>query len=122
MRWSPPHAARDPLAATHEWYALIEFAQFVDGIRVVEAEHGLGVRDRREAGGGTSTHPLRGRIGGDEVGMRGLEGGEFPHERVEFDVRDLGVVQDVVTLFVMTDQIAQLRDAIGGGHRSRETT
>src|SRR5262245_53741496 len=50
--------------------------------------------------------------------MLGFEALQLPHQRVELDVGDLGIVEDVVPLLVMANETAQLVDAIRWrGHR-----
>ena len=48
--------------------------------------------------------------------MRLLERAQLAHERVELGVGDLGIVVDVVALFVVADQLAKFADAFGGRH------
>jgi hypothetical protein len=50
------------------------------------------------------------------LGVRRLEIGQLAHEPIEFRVGDLGRVVDVVTLFVVTNEGPQPRDAFGDGH------
>ena len=66
-----------------------------------------------------------GRILGDEIRVLGLEPLELLHQGVEFGVRDLRVVQDVIALFVITDEQAELGNPVSRRHaryRSRERT
>ena len=51
---------------------------------------------------------LRRRIGGDEVRMLGLEALELVQQPIELFVGDLGIVVDVVALFVVADGVAEL--------------
>ena len=67
--------------------------------------------DRDEAFGGTSADALGRRIGGDQIGVIGLELFELVEQAVVFLVGNLGIVVDVVTLFVMTDRVTKLLDA-----------
>ena len=66
-----------------------------------------------------ATRPPTRRVGescGDEVWIFGLEALELPHQRIEFSVGDLRIVQDVVALFVMPDEYAELVDSFCGRH------
>jgi len=65
----------------------------------------LGKRRRADA--------LRGRIGRDELGMRGLERLQLGEEPVILGVGDLRRVLDVVKPVMALDRPAQLRDARG---------
>ena len=47
--------------------------------------------------------------------MLGLERLELVQQAIELLVGDLGVVVDVVALFVVADRVAQLADALFGG-------
>ncbi len=80
--------------------ALVERAQFLVVVGVVEAEHRHEVLDRVEAFDGTSGNALRRRIDGDEIGVVGLELLELVQQRVELRVGDLGIVVDVIALFM----------------------
>jgi len=62
------------------------------------------VRHGGEPLGRPAAHALRGRVGRHEVRVGLLERSELPHQRVELGVGDLGVVVDVVALFVVADQ------------------
>ena len=95
----------DPLTPREELLA---------GERVVEREHRLEVGDLRER----RRDPRRagtpgGRVGGDEIGVLGLEVAQLAHEIVVLGVADLGIVGAVVPLVVVADGLAQLRDPLG---------
>ena len=64
----------------------------------------------------TGRPPTRwvGESGVTSSGMLRLERLELVQQRVELVVGDLGIVVDVVALFVMPDRVAELRDAVGG--------
>ena len=68
---------------------------------------------------GLPGHALRRGIGGDEIGMGVFERLQLAHQRVELGVGDLGVVENVVPLFVMPNAIAQLLDLPGGDGQKR---
>ena len=103
-------------------HALVEGAQLLVAVDVVEAEQRREVLDRLEAVDRPAGHALRRRIGGDEIGMLSFELLELVQQTVEGFVGDLGAVVDVVLLFVMADRITKLTDALFGrllrGHRS----
>ena len=100
---------RAPAAPSRD--ALVEGAQLLLVVRVVEAEHRHEVLDRREALDRPPADALRRRIGGDEIRMLRLEPLELVQQPIELLVGDLGIVVDVVALFVMPDGIAQLARA-----------
>ncbi len=105
--------------------ALVERLQLVVAVGVVETEHRRDVLDRREAFNGTTGHTLGRRVGRDEIRMLGLETFQLVEQAVELFVGDVGVAVDVVALFVVADQVAELVDAPGRiplGHRSRDST
>ena len=98
--------------------ALVEGAQLVLVVGVVEAEHRRQVLDGREAFDRPSRDALRRRIGRDEIRMLGLEPLELVQQAVELLVGNLGVVVDVVALFVVADGVAELFQAFfGADHR-----
>ena len=114
-------------------HALVERPQLLLVVGVVEAEHRREVFDGREALDRAAGDALRRRIGGDELGMLRLEPLELVQQAVELLVGDLGIVVDVVALFVVPDRVAQLVDAMSRHvsarvecastrHRSRERT
>ena len=60
---------------------------------------------------GAPTRKLRGRVGGDELGVLALELAQLAHERVELRVGHLGRVEHEVLLVVVLDQLPELLDA-----------
>jgi hypothetical protein len=60
---------------------------------------------------------LRGRIDADEVGMIALEILQLAQQRIIFGVGDFRRGLDVITFFVMADELAELFDASGRIHR-----
>jgi hypothetical protein len=70
---------------------------------LLERPHGLQVLHLGEARGGCASHPLRGRVRCHEPRMLVLEPLQLVVEGVEGAVRDLGVVEDVVTVVVVLD-------------------
>ena len=64
--------------------------------------------DGREALDGTAGDALGRRIGRDEIGMLASSALELVQQRVELVVGDLGLVVDVVALFVVADLVAEL--------------
>ncbi len=92
-------------------HPLVERAELLDVVGVVEAEHRDEVVDLVEAVDRAAGDALRRRIGGDQLGMIRFEPLELVQQRVELLVRDLGVVVDVVALFVVPNQIAEFAQA-----------
>ena len=89
-------------------HALVERAQLVLVVGVVEAEHRLQVLDGREPFDRAAGDALRRRVGRDEIRMLRLERLELVQQRVERLVGDLRIVVDVVALFVVADLVAEL--------------
>jgi hypothetical protein len=77
--------------------------------------------DHREPGGDTAADALRRRVSGDEIGILALEPLELLDERVELDVGNLGIVEDVIALFVVPDLSAEFVDPFGRSHDARRT-
>ena len=100
-----PGALADPL---------VERAQLVVVVGVVEAEHRDDVLDGREAVGGRAGDALGRRIGRDEIGVLGFEPLELVQQPVELLVGDLGRAVEVVALLVVADLLAELVDAVDG--------
>ena len=90
--------------------AAVEIAQlgFVEG--VVEAEHGGAVLDLDEAFARFAADALGGRIGREQFGVLRFQRLELAHERVVFGVGDLGLVENVVQVFVVAQLFAELLD------------
>ena len=99
----------------------IESAQIFVGERIVEREHRHAVPHLGEFVGRRDPHALGRRIGRDEFGMLGLERAQLTQQSIPFGVRDLRVVEDVVTIVVIFDVAPQLRSATtqGLGRRPR---
>ena len=107
----PPRVLPEPAAD-----AVVERPQLFLRVRVIQAEHRLRVFDGLEAGGRAPAHaPCRGIVA-REVRVLGFELLELAHERVELDVGDLRIVQDVVALFVMANETPKLVDSFGWRH------
>ena len=70
--------------------------------------------DGVEACGRTPADALGWRIGGDEIRVVGFEALELLHERVEFCVGYLGIVEDVVALFVIANEPAEFVNPFDG--------
>ncbi len=83
---------------------------------VVEAHHGHPVGDRGEQGRRGRSHRGGGRVGHDQIGMVGFDGPQLPNQGVVLGVGDLGVVETVVPVVVITDQRPEL---LGPGRRIR---
>ena len=88
--------------------SLVEGAElgFVEG--VVEAEHRGGVGEFDEAFAGGSADALGGGVGGDERGVGLFEGLELAHEGVVLGVGELGLIEDVIEVFVVAEILAEL--------------
>ena len=71
-------------------HALVERAQLLFVVGVVERQHRQQVLDGREPFGRAAADALRRRVGRDEIGMLGLERLQLAHQRVELGVGDLG--------------------------------
>ena len=54
-----------------------------------------------------AAHALGGRIGRDELRMRGLQLAQLLHQRVVFGIADLGAVEDVVEVLVAPQGLAE---------------
>src|SRR4029077_19094602 len=72
-----------------------------------EREHGRGMAGLDETLAWLAANSLHGRVGGDQFGVLGLDLLEFVDEFVEFSVADLGIVENVVAVFVVADLVAQ---------------
>src|ERR1700722_16675805 len=79
---------------------------------VVEAAHGSLVGDGLEAVARRAADALSGRIGSDEFWIFFFELLEFVEQLVEGGVGNLGVVNDMIQIFVMTNFFAQALDFI----------
>ena len=104
----------EPGALAH---ALVEGAQLLLGVRVVETEHRHHVLDGVKAFDRAACHALRRRVGRDELRMLRFNPLELVEQPIELLVGDLGVVVDVVALFVMPDRIAQLAKSPFDAHQ-----
>ena len=100
-------------------HAIVERAQIVVRVCVVEAQHGLCVLNSRKTRRHTSAHALRWRIGCGEIRMCRFKVGQLPHEGVELIVGDLWCVEDVIALFVVANEDAQVLDPVGRRHGAR---
>ena len=59
---------------------------------------------------------LRGRVGGDQLGMLRFQLLQLTGERVEVGIGNFGCVLPVVKVLVVADLFAQLFDSVGGLH------
>ena len=102
-------------------HALVERAQLLLVVGVVEAEHRRDVLDRLETFDRAAADALCRRVGRDEIRVLRFEPLELVQQRIELLVGDLGVVVDVVALFVMPDGVAELGEArLDGRHRNAD--
>jgi len=53
-----------------------------------------------------SANPLRRRVESDQIGVLGFELLELTHQAIEVGVAELGIVQNVIAIFVMPDLFA----------------
>ena len=67
-----------------------------------------------ESLGGLAAHALGGRVGGDQLGVRGLQLPQLDRQRVEGGVGDLGRVEHVVEVLVAADLLPQFFDPVRG--------
>src|SRR6267154_191179 len=104
----------DFFAAAALAHAAVEIGQGLVGKSVVQAEHGAGVLDGLEAFAGSGAYADGGRIGRDEVRMRGLEFLEAVHQAIVGGVGNFRLVQHVVEIFVMAQLVAQGFDLLPG--------
>ena len=74
------------------------------------------MRDGLKPFGDATADALRRRISTDEVWMIGLELLQLAQQLVELSVADLGLVRDVVPLFVMSKLATEFCDARRGIH------
>ena len=96
----------------------VEVDEIVAGVGLVEAHHGRAVANLLEGGEGRAADALRGRVGGEPLGVRSLEGFELSIERVIVGVADLGARVDIVEAVMAADFGAELFDA-GKRHGER---
>ena len=95
--------------------AAVPVAQFLFAGDVVEREHGAGVRNLGKSFFGLAAYALRGRVGSDQLRVLGFELLELAHQGVEFGVGDLGGVEAVIEVFVVTDGLAEFLDLVLDG-------
>ncbi len=57
---------------------------------------------------------LGGRIGRDEFGVLGLKVFELLHQLVEIQIADLGLIEDVIEIFVVANLFAESFDLLFG--------
>src|ERR1043166_349692 len=88
-------------------YAALPVTQLFVGVSIIEREHGRGMAGLDESLPWLAAYALRGRVWRDQLGMLGLELFQFVDQLVEFGVADLGIVENVVAVFVVADPVAQ---------------
>ncbi len=104
----------DALAGEVVAHPLDPRAQLGLGAGVAEGEHRLEVGDLLQAPHGLGADALGGRVGAEQLGVRGLQRPELLEQRVILVVPDDGVVERVVAVGVVLDLAAQSGDALGG--------
>src|SRR5215203_6307847 len=86
------------------------FHQFFTGIRVVETLHRAGETMSWKATGRLSSNALGWRIRSDQFRMFLLEALQVAHHLIKLEVRDGGLAQDVVVVFVLANTRAEILD------------
>ncbi len=112
----------DPLARQVVAHPLDPCLQVISRVGIGQREHRLGVADLLELGHRLWRHALRGRVGGDQLGMLFLERFQLVEQRVVPVVTDLGIVEDVVAVAVVIDRPSELggaRGRVGGAGLAR---
>ncbi len=69
-----------------------------------------------------ATHPLGGRLGGDQLGMLGLQRPQLLEQPVVLGIRHAGLVEHVVAIVMGVDFAAQFGNALGSGLGGRHMT
>ena len=92
-----------PFAGEVVAHTLDPRAELLGRAGVGEREHGLQVGDLLQPADRGAPHPLRGRVGGAQLGVRVLQRGELGEQRVVGVVADDGVVEHVVAVRVVLD-------------------
>ena len=92
---------------------LLPCFEILQVLHVVEREHSLAVGHRGEQIGCGAPEPLRGRVRCHQLGMLGLDGLQLTEQRVELDVCDLRIIEDVVAVVVVAERLSQLSGAGG---------
>ena len=85
----------------------MKLTELVFRVRIVQAQHRREMARCVEALRWPPANALCGRIGIDELRMRGRDRAQLAHQRVELGVRDLGRVVDVIAFLVMANEIAK---------------
>ncbi len=98
----------DALARKVVAHPLDPRAQLLLGAHVAERQHRLEVSHLLETPHRLATHPLRRRVGRDELRVLALDRPQLVEQPVVGVVADLGVVEDVVAVGVMLELRAQL--------------
>ena len=55
-----------------------------------------------------AAYALRRRVGRNQLGMLLLDGLQPPHQRVIFGIVDLGLIENIILVFVMANFVAEL--------------
>ena len=85
---------------------MFPIAQFVFAVGIIEREHGRGVSDFQKAFARFSAHALSRRIRCYQIGMLSLQLDQLVHQLIEFWVGNLGIIEYVIAVLVMTDLLA----------------
>ncbi len=89
-------------------HARIEVSQLLLIQRVIQAQHRGAVRDLHSAFARPAADADRGGIRRAQLRVRGFEIAKLAHQFVEFGVRDLGLIQNVIAVLVMFQLLPQL--------------
>ncbi len=100
----------------------IEIGQVLLLERIAEAEHGNFVTHLAKGRQRFATHPLGGRLGGDQLGMLGLQRPQLLEQPVVLGIRHAGLVEHVVAIVMGVDFAAQFGNALGSGLGGRHMT
>ena len=103
----------DPLAGEVVAHPRDPCPQLLGAAGVCQRQHRLRMADLLELGYRLAAGPLRRRVGRDQLGMLGLDRPQLVEQLVVLVVPDLGIVEDVVTVAVVVELLAQLGRALG---------
>ncbi len=96
-------------------YTAVKLAQVVFFEGIAQAEHGHFVTHLSEGRQCGTAHPLRRRIGRDQMRVFCLKGLEFVEQAVVLGIRDARLVQNVIAVVVLIQLCTQFQDSGFGG-------
>ncbi len=94
----------------------VPITQLFFAVHVVERQHGPGVGDLGETFLRLAPNTLRGRVGGDQLGMLRFQLLQLTRESIECSIGNFGRILPIVKVLVVADLFAQLFDSVGGLH------